>query len=66
MVISGPRFPKVGFTSDKEIFETHKAPHTSLLHIEDQPNTPISLPPLESYDPIALELEESCIASTLA
>jgi len=65
MVMSGPRCPEVGFTSDPEIFETHKAPHHSLLSIEDQPNTQILLPPLELHDPIALALEEYYIARTL-
>ena len=66
MVMTGPRCPEVGFTFDWEIVETHKAPHHSLHHTEDQPNTQISLPPLESHDPIALELEESYTSSTLA
>lgn len=65
MVMSSPRCPEVGFTSDQEIVETCKAPHHSLLHIEDQLNTQISLPPLESHDPIALALEESYTIRTL-
>jgi len=66
MVMSNPHCPKVGFTFGQEIFETLKAPHHSMLCIEDQPNTHISLPPLELHDPIAHALEESYIASTHA
>jgi len=35
MVMSGPHYPEVCFTFGQEIFETRKAPHHSLLHIED-------------------------------
>lgn len=62
----GPRCHEVGFTSDQEIVETRKAPHQSSVCAEDQPNTQISLPPLELHDPFAHALEESYIASTLA
>jgi len=62
----GPRCPEVGFTSGQEIVETLKAPHHSLLCIEDQPNTQISLPPLGLHNPIAHALEESYTASTHA
>ena len=62
----GPCYPEVGFTSGQEIVETLKAPHHSLLCIEYQPNTQISLPPLELHDPIAHALEESYIANTHA
>ena len=65
MVMSSPRYPKVGFTFDQEIFETPEAPHHSSICIEDQSNTQISLPPLELHDPIAHALEESYTASTL-
>lgn len=66
MVMSSPLFPEVGFTSDQEIAETCKAPHHSLLCIQDQSNTHISLPPLELHDPIAHALKESYTTSTLA
>lgn len=62
----GPRCPKVGFTFGKEIVETLKAPHHSIHFIKYQPNTQISLPPLELHDPIAHALEESYIESTHA
>jgi len=35
MVMSGPCYPEVGFTSSQEIVETLKDPHHSLLCIED-------------------------------
>ena len=64
--MSSPCCPEVGFTFDKKIFETRKAPHHSLLCIKDQPNTQISLPPLELHDPIAHALEESYTTNTHA
>lgn len=64
--MSGPRYHEVGFTSSQEIVETLKAPHHSLLYIEDQPNTYILLPPLKLHDPIAHALEEYYTASTHA
>ena len=64
--MSGPRCPKVGFTSDQEIVQTPKAPHHSSVCIEDQSHTQIMLPPLELHDPIAHALEESYIAGTRA
>ena len=66
MVMSSPRYLEVGFASDQEIVETRKAHHHSMLCIQDQSNTQISLPPLELHDPMAHALEESYIASTLA
>jgi len=39
MVMSSPRRPEFGFTVGQEIVETLKAPHLSMLCIEDQPNT---------------------------
>lgn len=39
IVMSGPHCPEVCFTFSQEIVETLKAPHHSLLCIEDQPNT---------------------------
>ena len=66
MVMLDLHCAEVGFTSDKEIFETLKDPHQSLLCIEDQPNTQILLPPLELHDLIAHALEESYTASTHA
>lgn len=66
MVMSGPRYPGGGFTSDQEIFETRKVLHQSLLCIEDQPNTQISLPPLELDSLIAHAFEESYTTSTCA
>lgn len=64
MVMSGPYCLEVGFASSQEIVETLKDPHHSLFCIEDQPNTQISLPPLELHDPIDHPLEESFTAST--
>ena len=61
-----PHYPEVSSTSNQKNFETPKAPHHFLLHIEDQPNTQISLPPPKSHDPIAHALEESYTANTLA
>lgn len=62
----GPRYPKVSFTSNKEISETPKAPHHSCVCIEDQSNTHISLPPPEPHDPFAHALEESYTTRTLS
>jgi len=66
MVMSGPCCLEVGFTSSQEIVETLKASHHSLLFIEDQPYTQISLPPLGLHAPIAHALEESYTTSTHA
>ena len=66
MVMSGPRCPKIGFTSYQEIVETLKAPHHCLLCIEDQPNTHISIPTLELHNPIARALDESYTTGTHA
>jgi len=66
MVMSGPRCPKGGFNSNQEIVEMRKVLHHSLLCIEDQPNTQISLPPLELDSPIAHAFEESYTTSTCA
>ena len=52
--MSGPRYPKVSFNSNQEIVETPKAPHHSFVCFEYQSNTKISLPPLESHDPIVM------------
>jgi len=35
MVMLGPLFPEVGFTSDQEIVQTLKAPHHLFVCIED-------------------------------
>jgi len=64
--MSGPCCPEVSSTSDQKKFKTPKVPHHSLLHIEDQPNTHISLPPLWSHDPITQDLEEYYTTSALA
>ena len=64
MVISGPRYPEVGFTSNQEVFETPKAPHHSSVCIEDPSHTHVIFPPLELHDPVTHALEESYIAST--
>lgn len=66
MVMSVPHCPEVGFAPHQEIFETCKAPHHSLLCIQDQYNIHIALPPLDLHDPIAHALEESYTACTLA
>lgn len=65
MVMSGPHLPELGFTSNQEIIETLNTPHHSLICIEDQENTQMSLPPLELNDFVAHALEESYTASTL-
>ena len=65
MVMPGPRYPEVGFTSDQEIVQTPKAPHHSSICTEDQSNTHILLPPLKIHDPITHALEESYTARTL-
>jgi len=66
MVMLGPHYFEVGFTSDQEIVETPKAPHHSSVCIDDQSHTQISLPLLELHNPITHALEESYITSTRA
>jgi len=64
MVMLGPHYPEVRFTSYQEIFQTPKAPHHSFVCIEDQSHTQIMLPPLKRHDPITHALEESYIENT--
>ena len=46
MVISGPRCLEVNSTIDQKLYETPKAPHHSLIYIEDQSNSQSSHSPL--------------------
>ena len=57
MVMSSPRCPEVGFTSDQEIVQSPKAPHHSYVCIEDQSHT---------HDTITHALEEFYIIITRA
>jgi len=66
MVMSSPCYLEVDSTLDQKYFETPKAPHHSLVDIEDQSSSQNSHPPPESHDPIAHALEESYTTSTLA
>jgi len=64
MVMSGPCSLGVSLTSDHEIVQSLKAPYHSSACVEDPSHSQITLPPLELYDPIVHELEESYTAST--
>jgi len=66
MVMLGPHYLEVGFTSNREIVQSLEAPHHSFVCIEDQSHAHLMLPPLELHDPITHALEESYIASTRA
>lgn len=59
------RCPEVISTSDQKICEAPKAPYHSYVCTNDQSNTQIWLPLLESHDPIAYALKESFTASTM-
>ncbi len=66
MVMSGPHFHEVGFTSNQEIVQTPEAPQHSSICTEDKSHTHNMLPPLKLHDPITHALVESYIASTRA
>ena len=56
MVLLGPRYPEVGFTSDQEIVQTCKVPHHSSICTREHSNTHILFPPLELHNPITHSL----------